>query len=370
MKAPAEAAGRSAECPRCRQRVRVPAIMDDPPAPPPVLAQTVADLIVKVAPPTVLPSSPSDWAETRLQIVDIEAVKSEWHSMEWALLNPLTSLLKDRPWTLAWVQLLTFAFCFPLVMALSYDPETPLGEAAWALSLYFAVLWAIFLHRCILPDRLRKRTVVGVWCATALLGCLAVMIVSAVGMNLPGVRQIFAASNSTNVFGRLIGFTLSVGFVEEFVKSIPVLWVAYRLQPGARLATSMYFGALSGLAFGATEALVYSVRYAAEHESYQMTYGTYLVVQVLRFVSLPLLHAVWSATLGYFIGLAASRRPGARGILVVGLTLVSVLHGAYNTVSYHWGGLAIAFLSLALFVCYVRRSQQVMPVVNSPPETA
>lgn len=361
FKAHSGAAGKSTSCPKCGEPLTIP-----------FPSNRLDNLSATAHPFTVTqPHDPPNkseshqqedhWAEARIEIIDFDAVKAEFNAIRWSQLNPLIPLFRDGLLSLVWVQFLTFAFCFPLILAISYREDASLEEAAWALSLYFAILWAVFLHRCVQPDRLRKRAILGVWCGTAFLGVLAVVMVTEIGQFVPVLRNVFAATASESYLVKLVSLTLSVGCVEEIAKAIPVLWVAYRLKPGFRLTTPMYLGAVSGLAFGATEGLLYSVRYATAHNQFQFSYGSYLVIQVLRFVSLPLLHAVWCATFGYFIGLSASHRSGALGTLVIGLGLVAVLHGAFDTFADSWGGFAIACLSLALFVCYVRLAQCTNP---------
>jgi RsiW-degrading membrane proteinase PrsW (M82 family) len=161
-------------------------------------------------------------------------------------------------------------------------------------------------------------------------------------------------TEAASLVGRLVGFTLAVGLVEETVKAIPIFWIASRQPEPLKPLAIAYLGAISGLAFGVIEAVVYSLTYASDHAAASLSYGQYVVVQVLRFVSLPLLHGIWSATLGYFIGLAFCLRASKRVLLVFGLSLVTIMHGLYNTFAGGWFGLLVAIASLLLFIGYVR----------------
>ncbi len=364
--------GKKGKCPKCGESIQVPASTDcrpiaTPPSPPvsASIRQSVDDRLPPPLKPAVsaqLAAEPShqtkadiDWINARQELVDIGKWKSEFATVRWRTFFPIGTWLEDRPWSLLWVQFLTFVFCFPFALIHYYgDRHAPLAEAAWAFSFYFAIIWAAFLHRCMRPEPLTKKLVVGTWFFTSLLGVIAVFIVTQLATVLPGLRDLVSASESANIVGKLLGYTLAVGLVEEMAKGIPILWFAFRTPNIKRPATTAYIGVISGLAFGATEAIVYSFAYAAGHAASAMSYGDYLVVQVLRFVSLPLLHAIWSGILGYFIGLAMLAVNSRRAIIIAGIALVSVLHGTYNTFSNSWIGLLVAVFSLFIFIGYVR----------------
>lgn len=124
------------------------------------------------------------------------------------------------------------------------------------------------------------------------------------------------------------------------------------------------------MAFGATEAIVYSIRYAAGHASLQIGYGDYLVVQLLRLVSLPFLHGIWTGISADFVGLAGINPSARRAIILAGLFVVSALQGLYNTFSDGWFGFVFAMLSLAIFIGYFRNESTAVRAVTqatSPP---
>jgi len=295
------------------------------------------------------------WLEERQAFIDVNAWKTELAATDWTTLFPFGAVLKDRPWSLLWVQLFAFAFCFPFLLIKYYNgKDASLLEAAWAFSLYFAILWGAFLYRCMRPDALGKKHILGTWLFTSFLGVVAVVLIAAIARILPGTRDIVQASKSASIFPRLVGFTLGVGLVEESVKGLPVIWMGLRSRAQLAPTAIAYIGVISGLAFGAAEAIVYSIQYAAGHAAAAISYGDYLIVQVLRFVSLPLLHAIWSGILGYFVGFAVNSATTRRVALIIGLALVSVLHGLYNTFADGWLGFLVAVFSMLLFVGYVR----------------
>ena len=208
--------------------------------------------------------APEDVLDERQDFVNAAAWKAEFAAVGWSRLIPFRNWSTDRPWTLLWVQFIVFAFGFPfLLMGYYRDGESTLIEAAWAFGVYFSIVWAVLIHRCIRPERIGTRRIIGTWLFTSVLGIVAVVVVSIIGSFLPVIRDVFEASESANIFGRLIGMTLAVGLVEESAKLIPVIWFASKIEPTPRPTTVAYLGVISGLAFGATEAILYSVSHTA-----------------------------------------------------------------------------------------------------------
>jgi RsiW-degrading membrane proteinase PrsW (M82 family) len=72
-------------------------------------------------------------------------------------------------------------------------------------------------------------------------------------------------------------------------------------------------------------------------------------------MSLPLLHAVWTAIVGYFIGLSLSAPRKTPAPLVIGFLIAAALHGLYD--AFQSAGspllaLGVAAFSLLLFLSY------------------
>ncbi len=302
------------------------------------------------------PEAPeSEQFEERRNLVQLDAWKAEFALVTWRKLLPFRNWRKDKPWNLVWVQFLLFAFGAPFVLISYYGEKSPsLVEAAWALSLYFSIIWAVLLHRCLRPQEIGFRRIASTWLLTSIVGVAAVGVVNAAGAYIPGIRDLFEASSSASIVGRLVGMTFAVGLIEESAKMIPVLLIARKMQPQPHPRTVAYLGVISGLAFGATEAIVYSISYAYGHSTHRIGYGDYLIVQIIRFISLPLLHAIWAGITGYFVGLSIFSPVARRVLLAAALMLTSSLHGIYNTCGSGWFAFAMAIISLGLFVNYVR----------------
>jgi protease PrsW len=88
-------------------------------------------------------------------------------------------------------------------------------------------------------------------------------------------------------------------------------------------------------------------------------------VNTIRFVSLPLFHAIWSGIAGYFLGLAAINPSRQLHIILIGIAISAVLHGLYDSfasTSLPTGlvGVGILAFSILLFVAYLRHSRRIV----------
>lgn len=111
------------------------------------------------------------------------------------------------------------------------------------------------------------------------------------------------------------------------------------------MRTYLFAGALSGIAFGAAEAVAYTASYT---NSYDTSSGPVAVI-VWRLLSDSLLDAVFAGICAFFVGLAARYRDSAWKLMLAGLGLTAVLHGAYDAWSNGWLGTVVAALSVFIF---------------------
>jgi protease PrsW len=84
-------------------------------------------------------------------------------------------------------------------------------------------------------------------------------------------------------------------------------------------------------------------------------------------ISLPLLHALWTGVVGYFIGLTARFPRNQAAILTVGIGSMALIHGTYNTFSNTWFAFGLCVLSLLLFVMYMRSAEKITEQLESQP---
>jgi RsiW-degrading membrane proteinase PrsW (M82 family) len=269
---------------------------------------------------------------------------------------PLAVWLKDKPWNHVWVRWFLAYALLPLALVQFINEQTNnIAFGAWFFGLYFAILWLMVLYTSMNPGKPDIKLLGQVALFTAFAGVIIVLILQ----RCPPFNLLYAGTQIEGELGfipRLLGFVLGVGVVEEGTKALPVYLFAYRRNRDFSPLMYAFIGAVSGLAFGVAEAVNYSYLYASGLVHGQFGLGAYMIAQFLRLISLPLLHASWSAVVGYFIGLAHLHRGPSRTLVLFGIGIAATLHGLYDCLSESWLGVGVAALSLIIFISYVRTS--------------
>lgn len=253
------------------------------------------------------------------------------------------------------VKLLLFFGLFPLGVGLM-GRTSGLGSIAFILGIYYSSIWGVVLYDLLKPPAFSWTNIVKCSLFTAFIGIPILLLFQ----KIPPFTLLYTAVEQEGIIPQLIGFILGVGVLEESCKALPVY--LFLMRPGKLRDpfTSAFYGAMSGLGFAVTEGVQYSYKYAMSLATGQSDFGFYVLVNTIRFVSLPLYHAVWAGIFGYFIGLAAINPSRKGSIIFIGLTISAVLHGSYNTFSSGILGFGILGFSILLFVTYLNRSQQIV----------
>jgi RsiW-degrading membrane proteinase PrsW (M82 family) len=255
----------------------------------------------------------------------------------------------------------------------------PFAQCAWLFSGYFCALWAWLLRS--LPAQRR-----GLWrhgllysVFTAVIGILMLFT----WMQIPTVRLLYSGAESQSTLFQFSGFVLGVGAFEELCKAIPLILFGMRTRVLRRPTDGIFLGMYSGLGFAVNEGVKYTVNFwqgatvlaanalascaddaaigngaidSSVLES-RLTgllpglfeeYGRLVVAQVVRFMTLPLLHAAWAGLVGY--SLAKASITGSYPVLMSGFVLAATLHGCYDffLADYPVCSILIAALSMAI----------------------
>jgi RsiW-degrading membrane proteinase PrsW (M82 family) len=259
---------------------------------------------------------------------------------------PLRELLPLHPWWTAGGWREGGAALF-LVMALApfallqiTSDDTDVRRAAIGFAVYFAVLWLIAIHALVRPERIGWALFVGIVAFTTVAGVAFAIAVE---------KQLDASTDS------LFSSIITVGLPEEVAKALVVL-ICLRVNGGRWTPrTYLYAGALSGLAFGAAEAVTYTVAYSS---GLGLGDGG-LAVTLWRLLTDGLFHACMAGIVAFFIGLSAWYRIVRLQLIGFGLVVAGVLHGLYDHWASGWGGAAIAAATVFTFVGYVRSGDRV-----------
>ena len=284
--------------------------------------------------------------------------QSNKNPLKFATVFPLAVWLRDKPWNMVWVRWFLVFALLPLGVTLLINQQNDnIQFAAWFFGLYFAALWLLVLYLSMRPGKIDRVMLGQIGIFTAFVGVFIVLVLQLV----PPFNLLYQDANYGGFVMRTLGFVFGVGVLEEAVKALPIYLFAYRYKEDITPLQFSFCGVVSGLAFGVAEAVSYTYRYVNHLEQGDFGAGTYIIVQFLRLITLPLLHACWSGIMGYFIGLAYRNRGPRKSLIFFGLAITALLHGLYDSLAKTrvfgpLGSIVIAAISLILFVSYVRSS--------------
>ena len=209
---------------------------------------------------------------------------------------------------------------------------------------------AIFagLIKFALPTAVRAKEVLLTGLFTGTLGVLLLLGAQTFGACCCIGAFYYAAFDPDAPFGpSLIGFVFGIGFLEETVKCLPVLFKLFRRQL-LSWRESAIIGMASGAGFGISEGIFYATRYYNGLEGADMYF--------VRFLSTVALHVMLSAACAIMIQRKQEHLMEDMDFINWTLTLMAIiivpifLHGLYNALSKHELQIAALFVSLGSFV--------------------
>jgi len=294
---------------------------------------TVVALAWNALPANAIPTSPvTSSCPPEPGVVD--RVVPQLFQLPFGALLPLQAWAGDAFWRQGRAALFLLMALTPFALLQATSEDSDIKRAAVGFAVYFAVLWLIAIRELVQPEPLGWLSIVKISAFTAVAG-IAIAL---------AVEKELGASTS-DPFASIF----TVGLPEEAAKALAILLFlrAGRGQWAPR--TFLYAGAVSGLAFGAAEAVTYTVAYASFLDLDQG-----LVVSLWRLLCGGLFHACMAGIVAFFIGLGFWYRHLRWQLLGFGLVVAGVLHGLYNYLADGWGGAALAALTVFTFVGYVR----------------
>ena len=271
-----------------------------------------------------------------------------------------------------WVMI--FCTC-PLLILLAHQYlGWGFAQSAWLVESFFCFFWAVFFFHIMQPEPTLWKTGLAYALFTAFIGIPALLI----WQQVPVVKSFYAGVACQGVLPRLLGFVLGVGLFEEVCKVMPFFVINPRRYGLRTPGDGLLLGIMSGLGFALTEGVRYSITYWESNAALGTSvaaktllnfhggpalldenmnalmadlaelYGGTILVQFVRLMIMPLLHAAWAGVAGYYVGYAWLR--GQWGSLCVGLCLVAGLHGLYDFFQGTIYFVIIAGLSVALLL--------------------
>jgi RsiW-degrading membrane proteinase PrsW (M82 family) len=274
----------------------------------------------------------------------------------------------------SWPVLLFLALiCIPsfaLVILGTTASARTFTEVAWIFAAYFALAWLLLLGVIVRPEHVTRPM-------------LALIIIAALLTEVPLAVTIESALHGSNA--SLASSIFTIGIPEELAKALPIAIVALIYRGRHRLAPRdyLFLGAVSGLAFGASEVVRYftingvdqfyltvqsalptvSQLVQAGHSEATSLFAAligpvldFILNFVWRFLTDPISHACWSGLTGYFIGLAVTGRHKWYAVAWIGLAAAAVLHGLndWSRVNGHVVWILVTFVSGVLFLGYAK----------------
>jgi RsiW-degrading membrane proteinase PrsW (M82 family) len=267
----------------------------------------------------------------------------------------------------AWI-LLVFGLAPLLVGSLVEDPTLRVRLFNFGCG----ALWTVFFVTAFKTKRQSLRLGVSVFFATGIFGIFMVSLLQ----GIPPLSWLYSLVSPDRPFVvRLVAYVGGVGLLEELGKGAILILLARLLGGLDDLSDGVFYGLMSGLGFGVYEAVAYT-EWVNPRQAATLTWLSgsptiglyaYFVSSVIRIVSLPLLHAVWTAIVGYFIGLSFSAKRKTNAVLMLGFLIAATLHGVYDAfLSANAAFLAfvVAAVSLLLFLAYCRNASRVLAEIR------
>jgi RsiW-degrading membrane proteinase PrsW (M82 family) len=274
------------------------------------------------------------------------------------MLLPIHHWIRDRSLR-NWITILFVALVVVPSITLVYvgDDVSKISRSTWAFAIYFACAWLLVLWIAVRPPMVRP---------------MMLLEVGLIGLIFEAPLAIWLEKKLETPNQNLFSYIFTVGLPEEFVKILPIVVLGLILKNVWGPLTPkdyLFLGAVSGLAFGAAEAVQYINVYipsnsgeiataAANQGADPNSIGQYIAMTSIqsgswRFVTDPMSHAVWAGISGYFVGLAFQHRRYF-WLALVGLGLTSLLHGINDDVAGHWFWIVEIVVSVLLFMAYVQ----------------
>lgn len=215
----------------------------------------------------------------------------------------------------------------------------------YEVSLYFSIIWGLFFYASFNTPQVKLSTTLSVFFLSQ---GFVFLIFDLLGLPALNVFYNFVEEPfPLNV----VGFTLGVGFTEELVKMIPLFIILRRAKEPLIPQTVVFYGLMSGIAFGVWEGVQYQLTVNAELE-----YDASFFMNIARLTSLPFLHACWCGIAAYFLSFAKLYPKYRLGLWTLALTIPALIHGLYDSFADLWIlPLFLVFLGLMLLMVYLKQ---------------
>lgn len=222
----------------------------------------------------------------------------------------------------------------------------------YLISLYFSGIWGLFFWYLFKTRQVTVKAAVTTFFLTQGFVFLAWDLLGIVALN-----PFYWFENLEGIVFQLIFYIGGVGFTEELAKAIPLFIIIARARQPLIPQTMVFYGLISGVAFGVFEGVQYQMTVNSELE-----YSESFYANITRLTTLPFAHALWAAIAGYFISFSQLYPAYKWALRVLAIAIPAILHGVYD-VACNYDILSlplravIIFFSALLLVTYLKRGK-------------
>ena len=217
------------------------------------------------------------------------------------------------------------------------------------IALYFSCIWGLFFYYLFKTDQVSLLITIIVFFSEQ-----AFIFIVWNMLGLPNLNPFYLLTDT--VFPvNVLGYVFGVGLTEEFAKMLPLLIIASFAKKPLLPQTLVYYGLMSGIAFGVFEGVEYQMTVNSE-----LDYSSSFFYNIARLTSLPFMHAIWCGIAGYFLSFAKLYPKYRISLYLLALAVPAFLHGLYDTlVSTNFLfvilALIVAFIGVILLMTYLKQ---------------
>lgn len=215
-----------------------------------------------------------------------------------------------------------------LSVILSIAPFMSALGIFYIVALYFSIIWGLLFYYLFKTEQVKLSLTIFLFFGTQVAILIAYSVIGIGSFNpFEGLYE------SDNTIVALVSCILGIGCVEEFVKVLPVFLILYYSKNIIQPQTAVYYGLISGIAFGVFEGVQYQMgpnfQMLIENgveEGYIYSY----LSNIARLTSLPFLHAVWCGIASYFVAFAFLYPRYRRSLYLLAILIPATIHGLYD----------------------------------------
>lgn len=230
----------------------------------------------------------------------------------------------------------------------------------YVVALYFSIIWGLFFYYLFKTDQVSLKLT-----ALIFFGTQAVIIFAYNVLGISALNPFEGLYDHGSTIVALVSCVVGIGAVEESIKLLPVLLILYYSKEVIQPQTAVYYGLMSGIAFGVFEGVEYQLgpnfqsllEYGVE-EAYTWSY----LSNIARLTSLPFLHAVWCGIAAYFAAFAFLYPRFRRSLFMLAVLVPAAIHGLYDylcfNVAVSLATVPVVIMGVVLLMVYLGKSRE------------